>query len=147
MPYTLQKGNLIELFKIGNFDVLVHGCNCYNIMGAGFAKQVKDNFPEAYLRDKQYVVPKGIHRLGDFSVVNIDDKYVVNAYTQLNTGKNFDLSAFELAMKKIEYNFIDCRIAVPGLIGCGIGGGNPTEVLEVLDKTFVDNKLFIVYPN
>lgn len=147
MPYTFIKGDLIQLFKAGHFEVLVHGCNCYNIMGAGFAKQIKDNFEEAYIADRDFLIPKGIHRLGDYSYCNVNDKFIVNSYTQLSTGKNFDPIAFKLSMQKIEYEFVNCSIAVPGLIGCGIGGGNPQEVLSILDEVFSNNKLTIVYPN
>lgn len=147
MPYSLEKGNLIELFKQGKFDVIVHGCNCYNIMGAGFAKQVKDNFPAAYQADKDFYISKGIHRLGSYSLVKLENQFIINSYTQLNTGKNFDLTAFKLSMEKIEFEFNHCRIAVPGLIGCGIGGGNPIEVLEVLNDTFKHNYLSVVYPH
>jgi len=38
------KGNLITLAKKGEFDVIVHGCNCLNVMGAGIAKQIKKTF-------------------------------------------------------------------------------------------------------
>ena len=27
------KGNLITMAKEGKFDVIVHGCNCYHVMG------------------------------------------------------------------------------------------------------------------
>lgn len=148
MAYTLIKGNLITKFKEGHFDVLVHGCNCYNIMGAGFAKQVKNNFPEAFQVDKEYSLSKGSHRLGNYSItMTSEDNYIVNAYTQVNTGKCFDITAFKLIMKKLEKKFYKCKIAVPGLIGCGIGGGNPEEVLKILEETFKDNDLYIVYPD
>ena len=45
------KGDLIKLAKDDNFDVIVHGCNCLHIMGAGIAKQIKHHFPSAYLAD------------------------------------------------------------------------------------------------
>lgn len=48
------KGDLIELFKQCNFDLIVHGCNCHITMGAGIAKQIKDNFPIAYEEDLKY---------------------------------------------------------------------------------------------
>ena len=38
---NIVKGCLIELAVEGNFDVIVHGCNCFNTMGAGIAKQIK----------------------------------------------------------------------------------------------------------
>lgn len=147
MAVKFIKGNLIELFKAGHFDVLVHGCNCYNIMGAGFAKQVKQHFPKAFQMDSEFIIPKGSYRLGNYSMISYEDNYIINAYTQLNTGKNFDITAFRLVMTKINELFLHSNIAVPGLIGCGLGGGNSKEVIQVLEEVFTDNTLTIVYPN
>ena len=47
----LIKGDLIQLAKNGEFDVIIHGCNCFCTMGAGIAKTIKDIFPEAYKAD------------------------------------------------------------------------------------------------
>jgi len=33
------------------FDVIAHGCNCFCVMGAGIAPQIKAKFPEAYAAD------------------------------------------------------------------------------------------------
>lgn len=33
------KGDLIELALVGEFDVIVHGCNYFCTMGASIAKQ------------------------------------------------------------------------------------------------------------
>ena len=35
------KGDLIKLALQGEFDVIVHGCNCFCTMGAGIAKSIK----------------------------------------------------------------------------------------------------------
>lgn len=44
--------DLIDLAKNGNFDVIIHGCNCFCTMCAGIAKVIKQEFPEAYLPDQ-----------------------------------------------------------------------------------------------
>jgi len=40
MKYQEIEGDLIKLAKQGEFDVITHGCNCHNIMGAGIALQM-----------------------------------------------------------------------------------------------------------
>ena len=35
-----EKGDLLDLFYHKKIDILVHGCNCFNTMGAGIAKQI-----------------------------------------------------------------------------------------------------------
>ncbi len=34
-------GNLITLGLAGDFEVIIHGCNCFNTMGSGVAAQNK----------------------------------------------------------------------------------------------------------
>ena len=46
-----EKGDLIQKARAGEFDVIVHGCNCFCTMGAGIAKTIKQVFPAAYLAD------------------------------------------------------------------------------------------------
>ena len=46
-------GDLISLALAGEFDVIVHGCNCFCVMGAGIAKQMFKTFPEALAVDRQ----------------------------------------------------------------------------------------------
>ena len=45
------KGDLIKLAKEGNFDLIIHGCNCFCTMEAGFDKAIRAEFPEAYEAD------------------------------------------------------------------------------------------------
>ena len=50
---NIIKGDLIKFALEGNFDIIVHGCNCFHNMGGGIAKQIKQVFPAAYLEDKK----------------------------------------------------------------------------------------------
>jgi O-acetyl-ADP-ribose deacetylase (regulator of RNase III) len=42
--YREIDGNLIKLAKMGKFDVIGHGCNCFCTMGAGIAPQMAEAF-------------------------------------------------------------------------------------------------------
>ena len=50
------KGDLIALAKEGKFDVIAHGCNCFNVMGAGIAPLMAETFgcDKHYLEGKEY---------------------------------------------------------------------------------------------
>ena len=48
---NIVHGDLIKLALTGEFDVIIHGCNCQCAMGAGIAKAIKSTFPEAYQAD------------------------------------------------------------------------------------------------
>ena len=70
------------------FDVIVHGANCFNTMGAGIAGQIARKYPQAYKADADFEIPVGsINRLGTFSYTSIEKKgVIINAYTQYRTG-------------------------------------------------------------
>jgi O-acetyl-ADP-ribose deacetylase (regulator of RNase III) len=40
-------GNLLKLAENGQFDIIMHGCNCFNTFGSGIAKSIKLSFPTA----------------------------------------------------------------------------------------------------
>ena len=81
-----RSGDLIALALAGEFDVIIHGCNCQHTMGAGIAKQIKAHFPAAYAAD--CATPKGASKLGQTSSAQADGNghplVIVNAYTQDN---------------------------------------------------------------
>jgi O-acetyl-ADP-ribose deacetylase (regulator of RNase III) len=79
------RGDLVKLALDGRFEVIIHGCNCQCVMGAGIAKAIKQAFPEAYNADKATV--KGSRtKLGSLSTVTVErgDRRItiVNGYTQ-----------------------------------------------------------------
>ena len=84
---NIVKGDLIKLAKQGESDVIVHGCNCYCTMGAGIAKSIKSNFPQAYQADQQ-TVKGSADKLGTYSQATVEIQTgtltIVNAYTQLH---------------------------------------------------------------
>ena len=68
------------------FDVILHGCNCFCVMGAGIALGVKNKFPEVYKADKA-TLTGDIDKLGKHSFVTVknnkgDDLTVFNCYSQ-----------------------------------------------------------------
>ena len=134
-------GNLIELANNGEFDIIVHGCNCFNIMGAGIALQIKNNFPSAYLVDQQTI--KGLKKkLGSYSVgsYSVGKPFmrsckilrVINAYTQYQPGPNVDYSAIQQVFEKLATVYHDKKFGIPK-IGAGIAGGNWYEIESIID--------------
>lgn len=83
------KGDLIKLALNGEFDVIVHGCNCFCTMGKGIALTIKNVFPEAYQADLK--TNKGDkQKLGKYSYAKLQRNgyqiTVINAYTQYHYG-------------------------------------------------------------
>jgi O-acetyl-ADP-ribose deacetylase (regulator of RNase III) len=135
----IVKGNLISLAQAGEFDVIVHGCNCFCTMGAGIAKQIKEKFPEAYMVDQK--TDKGNKdKLGSISYVSINRDEItltiVNGYTQYNwrgSGVLVDYEAVRSVFKQIKSKFPGNRIGYPK-IGSGLAKGDWEIISKIIDE-------------
>lgn len=127
-------GNLLDLAENGEFDIIIHGCNCICTMGAGLARQIAKRYPEVYQED--LASRPNQRKLGGFTVrkVNGFDFRVINAYTQPLPGPTLSLEALTECFESIVRIFGGCnhRFAYPK-IGCGLGGGNWDEVGSIID--------------
>lgn len=132
-------GDLLVLAKEGKFDVIVHGCNCFCTMGAGIAKLIKIEFPEAYAADLK-TKSGDAKKLGSYSVAKIHrdgvNFLIVNAYTQFDwrgRGVKANYEAIRSAFARIRENFPSSRIAYP-LIGAGLARGDWEEISRIIDE-------------
>lgn len=139
-------GDLVALAKEGYFDVLVHGCNCFNTMGAGVAKQIKQNFPKAYEVDCETesgsIEKLGTYTHADITLENGSILTVVNAYTQYDYGtkeKKIDLAALSKVFRQIARDFAGKIIAYPA-IGAGLAGGSWIQIKPVIDQALVGQR-------
>ena len=147
------KGDLIELGRQGRFDVIVHGCNCFNTMGAGIAKAIAAAFPQALAADR--ATQKGDReKLGTFShamaEVGAHRLTIVNAYTQFDyrgRGRKADYDALQSAFEAVAAHFPDARIGYP-LIGAGLAGGDWSGIAPRIDIALRDHDhALVVLPN
>ena len=147
VTYKEIKGDLIDLAKKGTFDVIAHGCNCFTVMGAGIAAQIRDHFPIAVKIDAQYqssMTPYNM--LGTISatqVVNSDNFTIVNCYTQYYPGRDLDYTALMMCLKKLNYLYKGKTIGLPQ-IGCGIGGGDWSIVKDLIQTYLKDVNVTVV---
>lgn len=144
-------GNLITMALNGGFDVISHGANCFNVMGAGIAKQIKENFPEAYEADLKTIKGSKL-KLGTLSTAKHNDLIIINAYTQYYPGRNFDYNAIELCFNNIAAyldNLDNLRIFSLGIpkIGCGIAGGDWNIVKDIVKKTLDKSNIEVTVVN
>lgn len=131
----IRHGDLIQIAH--EYDVVVHGCNCFCTFMAGFARQVAAAWPEAEYVDKMTVRGK-ISKLGTITTAwnERDGIIVVNAYTQFNYGRNGVLVNYEAVRKcfwQVAAVFRDKRIAYPR-IGAGLGGGDWDTISKIIDR-------------
>lgn len=136
-------GDLTRDYK--NFDVIVHGCNCFCTMGAGIAKSIKDKFPSVYEADCKTI--KGDEsKLGDYTFAIVDDVTFINLYTQYGysrSSQDVNYIAVANGFKKIKANFSGKKIAMP-LIGCGLAGGDWNVIESIIRKVLRDEDVTIV---
>ncbi len=131
------KGNLLAMAQAGEFDVIVHGCNCNNDMGGGIAAQIAAQYPEAKAADEEYHMYNEqfpVFQLGNASSTTTDDGFdIVNGYTQLNGGSGtFSYAALELVLMKVAALYAGKRIGLP-YIGCGIAGGDQNKIVDMFE--------------
>lgn len=151
MSIQILKGNLITRAQEGEFDVIGHGCNCFCTMGSGIAPQMHKAFqcnnPEIFpLENVKY---KGdIRKLGQIEARTRPRKFwdeqsgeliVVNMYTQFHYyhpskyGHPLDDDAIRLCFRKMGHLYPNKVVAFPGMIGCGLAGGESKEILEMIE--------------
>ena len=139
-------GNLIILAKKGEFDVIGHGCNCFGNMGAGVAKAIREEFPEAYNVDKFDSRRGDIRKLGTFTKYDYPDLTVLNLYTQFAYGTQkveVRYDAIRKCMKEIKKNYSGKRIGLP-MIGAGLAGGDWKIISQIIEDELGDEDITIV---
>ena len=135
----IVNGDLIKLAMEGAFDVIVHGCNCFCTMGAGIARSIRTQFPEAFQADLD--TEEGDRaKLGDFSQATVVQNghaiTVINAYTQFHysgRGVLADYDAIRSVFRKLKVRFSGKRFGFP-LIGAGLAGGDWQVISEIIEQ-------------
>lgn len=151
--YKEVKGCLIEKSLNGEFDVIAHGCNCFNTQKSGIAKRMVEAFEthKAPLEDLYY---KGdVNKMGQIDAFIPDDfknLTVINCYTQFGYGKfqatgqpDLDYEALTLCLRKIASKYIGKHIGLPK-IGAGLAGGDWNRIKEIIQKELKDCKVTVV---
>ena len=147
MLLTENCGNLLN----ENVDVIIHQANCFNTMGSGIAKQIREKYPEAYEVDCK--TKRGdMNKFGSFSYTHTNDKkIIINMYSQYRYGygeKHTDYDAMNKALPNI-IKFIetkvkkDANVGIPKKLGCVLGGGDWNIVKEIFLKQFEPTQLHL----
>jgi O-acetyl-ADP-ribose deacetylase (regulator of RNase III) len=132
------KGDLLKLAEQGEFDVIVHGCNCFNLMGGGIAKSIREKWPQVYAADCK-TKAGDYKKLGTWTLCDIDVNFcVVNAYTQYHISNKedvFEYTAFQLILEKlIRFARNDVlRFGMP-YIGMGLAGGDKDRIMGMIEN-------------
>ena len=162
--YKEIEGDLIKYALDGIFDVIGHGCNCQNTMGAGIAPQMARAFGCDKFHKESPKYKGDINKLGtiDYQVLQFAggtsefnifdfDLCVCNLYTQYYYGRNhtdgvdkpIDYDALTLCMRKINHTFKGKRVGLPK-IGSGLAGGDWNRIKRIIQTELKDCDVTIV---
>jgi len=153
MSYEVE-GNLITMALNGDFDVIIHGCNCFCTMASGIAGQISQRLPAAREADK--LTEKGDKsKLGNYSAADCMGDHenhfiVVNAYTQYRYGldkRHTDYTAVRDVMRRIKKDFSGQRIGYP-MIGAFRGGGDWEIIKGIINEELAgEHHTFVRFKN
>lgn len=139
--------NLLSLYQKGSpmiieydlldiqYGIIAHQVNLKGVMGAGLAKQIRSCYPIVY---EQYLDFLPNAELGSILAVPVSEHLtVVNLFGQADIGRNkqqTDVVALKQCLIKLQ-NFADnsMPIYLPYQLGCGLGGGDWDEVLQLIN--------------
>lgn len=134
------KGDLLALAEQGNFNIVVQGCNCFNTMGSGIARQIREQYPQAATAD--WKTEQGdINKLGNYTSCiagSVNEFVIINAYTQFGFNKAgesadvFEYTSFELILQKLAAVYGECNFGFP-YIGMGLAGGDKQRIIGLLE--------------
>ena len=139
----IVQGDLLRLALDGQFDVIIHGCNCHCSMGAGIAKAIRTQFPEAYEADTA-TVSGDRDKLGTISFAQVardgHQFTIVNGYTQFDHSGSavlVDYDAVRSVMKSVKSQFSGKRIGYPK-IGAGLARGDWNRISKIISEELKD---------
>ena len=122
-------------------DYLLHGCNCMKTFGAGFAKKLKEKYPDANKADQNNPLP-AYAKIGSYSSCVIGDfcepdLTIVNLYTQYDYGTGYrraEYGAIKRSLEMFVRDFVVVNKTI-GLvkIGSGLGGANFNIVQSIIE--------------
>jgi len=145
--------------------IIVHGCNCEGVMGAGVAKTIKLKYPEAFKKYKE-ACDSGEFNPGDIlPVVVSSDKIIVNLASQEEFRHSWENNDRRLAklehiekglnemVRRLEAKYQKTKskaylnVSMP-MIGCGLGGLKEEDVIPLIEKVLENSMVTItIYTN
>lgn len=145
--------------KIGDIlhteaDVICHQVNCKGVMGAGLAKQIRNQLlsEEQYRTYQEICREYGRANLGKVIRMKTDTYQVYNLFGEdIPTGSGVDTiyaALYKALVSALYYAETEhLTLAVPGMIGCGLAGGDwrivRNHILEPIFGTRTKVSLYI----
>lgn len=151
-------GDLLQVQKMLNIDVICHQVNCQGVMGSGIAKQIRDTYPQVYDEYRKKFTIAGNDKyslLGQAQVVGLDDNFltgrkvlhVCNLFSQFNYGydgqRYTSYDAFWNALHQLKSKVAKgSTIGFPYKIGCDRGGAN-WKIIEAMIEEVLGSDYYV----
>ena len=142
-----ETGNLVT----DTYPLFCHQVNCKGKMGAGIAKQIRNEYPEIY-HEYKHLCDNGEAKLGEVLPVETSDgRICFNMFAQYSYGYDgcyTDYDAFKKCLDSISKfmanHMMKLPVAFPCYIGCGHAGGDWRKILALLENFAKDKDVIIV---
>lgn len=146
-------GDIFEYIDTGEYDVIIHGCNCFSKQKSGIAYPISKKF-----YTDQYYMERNNHplnideksRYNKLGCIEWENKYidpillgktiaVANCYTQYHPGADARYNAIGMCFDKLNFIFKGKDLIMPQ-VGCGIGGLSIEIVKQLIHTKLKDLK-------
>ena len=125
-------------------QIIAHQTNCKGVMGAGIAKQIKEQLLPAdqYKRYTDACAEHGANLMGMAQILFLPNGQMIsNCFGEnipTGSGRDTDYNALmhALARTRNYARMYHLSVGVPGLMGCGLAGGDWNIVRDMLYKLF-----------
>lgn len=132
------KGNLLDAKE----GLIGHQVNCCGVMGAGVARQIREQLleKEQFQKYKELCDSYGSALLGNIQILTAKSGLcVVNLFGEnkpTGKGRDTDYQALHKSLKLMaEFALSEnLSIALPGYLGCGLAGGDWDVVYDIIQK-------------
>jgi hypothetical protein len=129
-----KTGNLLDNVQVG---IVAHCCNNIGLFGAGFAKQVRNRYPEAY---RSFTAVQS-RDLGEVNFVKVNNRLIVGNMVSMNgvyresNPYPLCLDFLEICLQKVQSLAIhlDLPVHMP-LIGSGLARGDWSVIRKLIEK-------------
>ncbi|CAH7414018.1 Phosphatase [Vibrio chagasii] len=143
MRLETVRGNLVSLAEEGQFDVIMHGQNCWHGWKKGIVTQIGRSFPAAKKADM--ATRRGCKKkLGTYSFARVTlpsgkDLVILNCYTQFSYGQgnHLNMTAMREVLALINKDFKGLKVGYPK-IGAGQAGGVWKDISAVINAELMD---------
>ena len=146
---------MIQIVNDDIFNAFGHGCdaichqvNCQGVMGAGLAKEIAMRWPEVKRDYKELCMEEEPSKLlGTYLDTPVEGGHIISIFGQNYYGRDnqcyTDYHALTWGFHRLDLAYWNRKIAIPYGIGCGLGGGDWSIVLQIIETQFINADVVI----